>query len=129
MKNFYKKKKPNGIDIINSNYEASIINNNNIIKNKYFLSPTSNFRYMNLKTYDNKNINYNYYNNNIKTSSNNSNNNSSYYNDNYTYNNNFSIDNFLAQKVINFIDEMKNLQNSICKKDPNIKNLKYCFKI
>jgi len=48
-------------------------------------------------------------------------------NNNFINTNNLSIEKFLAKEILKFLEEMKNLQISICKKEPNIKELKKNF--
>ena len=50
-------------------------------------------------------------------------NNSNIVNTNY----NLTIEKFLAKEILKFLEEMKNLQVSICNKEPNIKELKKNF--
>ena len=40
---------------------------------------------------------------------------------------NQTIEKFLAKEILQFLDDMKNLQVSICNKEPNIKELKKNF--
>ena len=77
---------------------------------------------------------------NVKKSNNNTNNTSIFKNNNQnvfsntinisnpTMNNyNQTIEKFLAKEILQFLDDMKNLQVSICNKEPNIKELKKNF--
>ena len=48
-------------------------------------------------------------------------------NNNIINSNNLSIEKFLAKEILNFLEDMKNLQISICKKEPNVKELKKNF--
>ena len=129
-----------------SNSTTNFLNYNNIIKSKSAKKFISNPKKIKLSTLNirKKNNNSNFHfnnpvfnnlfknktnnNNNIKninisTNINNNNNN----NNNNLSNNNISPEIYLAKEIIQFIDDMKNLQSSICKKDPNIKELKKNF--
>ena len=130
-----------------SNSTTNFLNYNNIIKSKSAKKFISNPKKIKLSTLNirKKNNNSNFHfnnpvfnnlfknktnnNNNIKninisTNINNNNNNN---NNNNLSNNNISPEIYLAKEIIQFIDDMKNLQSSICKKDPNIKELKKNF--